>query len=187
MKTIPQCLFVLLLSSVLVGCASSVPYRYYTLQPLAESLSSDFRGSIGLASVVVPAWMDSSHLVYSDGAFQLRKLSQDRWGEPVDSSITRVLTQNLQRMNPDADVFHGSWLRSQQPNVDVRIEIQNLVVMDRQLVLEVSWKQSGLRHIQTYQAPISELPSGVELVKGVSQLLEQLAKGVNRQLKTEKM
>ena len=173
--------------ALLAGCASSVPYRYYTLQAMAERQESGLTGSVGIMPVAIPAWLDRSHMAYTDDVFQLHQLSQDRWGEPLTEAITRVLTQNLQRKNPQADVFHGPWLRSQRPDTDIQAEVQNLMLKGRQLELEVSWRINSERRVNRYKATITEQPSAVELARAISGQLQQFSDDLQRSLNSESL
>ncbi|AMO55755.1 hypothetical protein GZ77_08480 [Endozoicomonas montiporae] len=175
--------FALLLILLLAGCANSVPYRYYTLQPVAERESAGLSDSIGIMPVSIPSWLDRSNMGYIDDAFQLHQLSLDRWGEPLAEAITRVLTQNLQHKNPQADVFHGPWLRSQRPKIKIQVDIQNLMLKGQQLELEVSWRINGERRVNRYQVAINEQPSAVELARAISQQLEQFTDDLQKGLK----
>ncbi|MET4695095.1 PqiC family protein [Endozoicomonas lisbonensis] len=176
-----------LIMMLLAGCASSVPYRYYTLQPMAERQESGLTGSVGVMPVAIPAWLDRSHMAYTDDAFQLHQLSLDRWGEPLAEAMTRVLTQNLQRKNPQADVFHGPWLRSQRPDTDIQAEVQNLMLKGQQLELEVSWRINGERRVNRYKATINEQPSAVELARAISEQLQQFSDDLQQSLKSESL
>ena len=183
MNTVAYRPLALLLIVLLAGCASSVPYRYYTLQPMAERQETGLAGSIGIMPVSIPSWLDRSNMGYIDDAFQLHQLSLDRWGEPLAEAITRVLTQNLQRKNPQADVFHGPWLRSQRPQTDIQVEIQNLMLKGEHLELEVSWRINGERRLNRYQVVVSEQPSAVELARAISRQLERFSDDLQNSLK----
>ena len=181
--------FSLIVMLALTGCSSPQPYRYYTLQSHAPVIGSgvvgsgivgsgivdSIKGSVGIAPVKIPAWMDRTSLTYSDGAFQLHMAAQDRWGEPLGDAVTRVVTQNLQRLNPQADIFHGPWVRSQRPEREIDLEIQNLTLNNHQLELEISWRIDGIRQISRYHAGVTESPAAVEIAKVFSDLLGQLS------------
>lgn len=179
--------FSLIVMLALAGCSSPLPYHYYTLQPQppvsVESGSiSSFKGSVGIAPVKIPVWMDRSSLTYSDGAFQLHMAAQDRWGEPLGDAVTRVATQNLQRLNPQADIFHGPWVRSQRPEWEIDMEVQNLTLSNYQLELEISWRMNGIRRVSRYEAGISESPVAVEIAQVFSELLGQLSNDLQQHL-----
>ena len=173
-----------LMALLLAGCASSVPYRFYTLQPMAEPQDVGLTGSVGIMPVVIPSWLDRNNMAYIDDGFQLHKLSLDRWGEPLAEAITRVLTQNLQRKNPQADVFHGPWLHSQRPDTDIQVEIQNLMLKGQQLELEVSWRINDQYRVKHYKAAVSEQPFAFELAKAISGQLQQLSDDLQQSLKS---
>ncbi|UYM15354.1 PqiC family protein [Endozoicomonas euniceicola] len=182
MKIVLHHSLAVLMVLLLAGCASSAPYRYYTLQPMAEQQEAGLTGSVGIMPVVIPSWLDRSNMAYIDDGFQLHQLRLDRWGEPLAEAITRVLTQNLQRKNPQADVFHGPWLRSQRPDTDIQAEIQNLMLKGRQLELEVSWRINDERRVEYYKVVVSEQPSAFELAKAISGQLQQFSDDLQHSL-----
>lgn len=80
----------------LAGCASSPPNRYFTLsaEPPASSApprTADWR----LASVRLPGVSDRPQLVVRTGPQTVRILEFDKWAEPLDDLVPRVLAQDL--------------------------------------------------------------------------------------------
>ena len=162
------------------GCSSVQPYRYYTLQPVVEPGTRDFRYSVGVAPVKIPGWMDRSDLAYTEDRFELHFMDYDRWGEPVNDAITRITTSNLRRLLPEATVFSGPWLRSEAPVMEVRIEVLDLAKVQDQLSLTVRWDvisdwgkdQSSLG---TFSKQVGGDISPGELVEAYSDLLADVA------------
>lgn len=81
---------------LLAGCASSPPNRYFTLSaepadPAAPARTADWR----LAGVRLPGVSDRPQLVVRTGPQSVRILEFDRWAEPLDDLVPRVLAQDL--------------------------------------------------------------------------------------------
>lgn len=94
-------LFALLIS--LAGCVGgkSAPARFYLLTPLASLPSQQTidRASnpvtIGIGPVDVAAYLDRAQIVTRRGQTMLDLAEFDRWAEPLQSSIPRVMLENL--------------------------------------------------------------------------------------------
>lgn len=89
--------FVLGLATVaLSGCASSPSNHYFTLSaappdPSAPPQVAEWR----LAGVRLPGISDRPQLVVRTGPETVRILEFDRWAEPLDDLVPRVLAQDL--------------------------------------------------------------------------------------------
>ena len=173
---------------VLAGCsATPVSYRYYVLQPLASKADTVVAGSLGVAPVTVPGWMDRKNLIYSDGHFRLEQLPEDRWGEPLAEAVSRTVTQNLRRQNPGLDVVQGPWLRSVRPDTVIELELLDLALEKDELMLEVSWSLMGKTGQQRTGISLTRLVivppiEAVDLVRAFSLLLSDLTRDLQQQI-----
>ena len=87
----------------LAGClgGASSPTNFYMLSPLGlpqatpASASAEGRIRIGLATVVVPEYLNRNEIVLNldDTVYQLAEFNQ--WAEPLNDNLTRVLEENL--------------------------------------------------------------------------------------------
>ena len=103
---------------VLAGCLGgpSAPVNFYMLSPLSASpagMSADTpedRIRIGLATVVVPEYLNRSEIVVNldNTVYQLAEFN--RWAEPLSDNLTRVIAQNLANLlrSDSIDVFLSS-------------------------------------------------------------------------------
>jgi uncharacterized protein len=74
--------------------------RYYLLSPMAEGAATSERGSdveftVGLGPLQLPDYLNRTERAVRVGPNQMRFLENERWAEPLDVSVTRVLSQNL--------------------------------------------------------------------------------------------
>lgn len=102
----PAMLLVLLL--LLVGCGSSPPTQFYTLNSVpAASRVSVFGKALPLAvgRVELPGDLDREAVVTRIGANRLNVSDQDRWGGPLYEMIQRVLTSDLGSRLPSGMVL----------------------------------------------------------------------------------
>ena len=172
---------------LLSACASNVtPFQYYTLKPAVEGkVSHGTTTSIGVVPVEIPGWMDRANLVVNDGGYELVRYDIQRWGEPLQDAITRILTQNLTTLFPQSDVQSGPWLRSQAPDRAVQVTINNLAWFDSSLELDVRVTLlKDQERVQSHSIKLTRnLPKGSspeQLVEGFSYLLADLTQRVQK-------
>ena len=191
-KLFGSCL-VLMMLVLTSGCATTpAPYRHYVLQPLAAEAEHPVVTSLGVAPIKVPEWMDRNYLIYSDGNFRLEQMPLDRWGEPLEEAVTRIVTQNLRRQNPEAVVRQGPWLTSERPDTVIELEVLNFILAENELMLEVSWSlagKTGQPHTGTSLSRIylTEFVAAIDLVRAFSQLLGDLTMDLQKQINTGQM
>ena len=131
---------------VLSACAESKPSRHYILNSLSPSelsRSSISVGSgiaIGLEQVKMPEFLDRPHIVIR-GAGNLLKLGEfDRWAEPLDRNIERVVAQNLSVLLDTDRVFILPVRRPLDLRYRVEIDIIRFnLVKQGETLLEVRW------------------------------------------------
>jgi uncharacterized lipoprotein YmbA len=100
--TFARRLFASLILVCLTSCATSPENRYYLLTPAQNADASLDRGS-GTApeiSVTVPAYLDRAQIVFvsSDGEADIHEF--ERWAEPIDGMIARILAQDIEAQAP---------------------------------------------------------------------------------------
>lgn len=94
----PIMLVILLL---LGGCGSSAPANFYLLQtqPAPEIAKSETSAAshkaIGIGPVEIPQYLDRPQLVVRTGATEVHIHEFERWAEPLQEGVTRVVTKNL--------------------------------------------------------------------------------------------
>ncbi len=74
---------------------SSAPVRYYTLSAATEPAAASSDLSVVVGPVSVPDEVDPPQLVVSTGPNQIRVDEFNLWASPLQSSISRVVAQNL--------------------------------------------------------------------------------------------
>jgi uncharacterized protein len=81
------------------GCTFLAPVkdasRYYTLAPREASAVRQAGPLVALAPVQLPAYLDRNEVAVRVSDTELRYVPTERWAEPLEQNVTRVLTQNL--------------------------------------------------------------------------------------------
>jgi len=130
-----------LAAGMTAGCARSAPTRFYTLCPAATGdLEPAGAGPVVVvAPVRVAAYLDHSQIVsrLDGGAVHLAEL--DRWAEPLDDGIRRVLVENLSRLLPSERVSENRSGGARVPHWRVSVSVSRLERVQDQVILTARW------------------------------------------------
>ncbi|MDH3445383.1 MAG: PqiC family protein [Deltaproteobacteria bacterium] len=90
--------FLCALGALTTGCASTPKSRFYTLSATAAPVATTSTLSVIVGPVSVPAVVDRPQIVVDMGANQVRLEDFNRWAEPLQNNIARVVADNLVQM-----------------------------------------------------------------------------------------
>ena len=176
----------------LAGClgGASAPTNFYMLSPSSQTqpkttpATAEGRIRIGLATVVIPEYLNRNEIVVNldDTVYQLAEFNQ--WAEPLSDNLTRVLEDNLTNLLRDdlIDVFLSS--DSSIP-LDYRLEVDILRLdgnLGKQVTLVAQWalmqeEEEDLIVMQRsdYQEPVAD-NTYKGLVMAKSRIVEKLSR-----------
>lgn len=172
----------LIFLSACIGSRSTAP-NYFLLTAQASSATNTQQKpfSIGVGPVRVAQFLSRPQIVTHDGSGNLHIVDGERWGEPLDQSIQRVLVQNLAVLT-GAETRNFPWRQNLTPDYAVRIDVIDLDKVGSDAILDVSWSLEDLKNqqlIKTEQKKLSTSMSntsdGAALTRAYSELLLQLA------------
>lgn len=87
------------LALVVGGCTFLGPVkdtsRYYTLTPRPMPAARAGGPPVALMPVELPAYLDRNEVAVRVSDTELRYVPTERWAEPLEQNVTRVLSQNL--------------------------------------------------------------------------------------------
>ncbi|HEY1268736.1 MAG TPA: PqiC family protein [Candidatus Binatia bacterium] len=116
----------------LAGCLSSFTTpqpdrtRYYTLTAKVEADAGN-PGlddiSLGVGPVRVPGYLDRDQLVTRVSESRFDVSENDRWIEPLDEDLSRVLTQNLYTLLKSDRIFRYPWPNGRFITHQIDIEV----------------------------------------------------------------
>ncbi|WP_461536154.1 PqiC family protein [Spongorhabdus nitratireducens] len=189
LKVILCLLFVAVLSA---GCNTTPNYSYFTLKALAEPVNNSATAkpahlTVGIIPVKVPEWLDNKKITYSDGGYRILQTGHQRWGEPLPQLLTRTLAANLMQLQPGLTVLSGPWDVSRRPQERIRVEVLELSVSAKKLVLVTRWQVESDHH-QDQLVKVSRLElvlvdrESETVARGVSDLLTRLAADIYQTL-----
>jgi uncharacterized lipoprotein YmbA len=127
-------------SLALAGCSMleprSDPTRLYLLTsdvspaPDDPPAAHDAAGSaLGLGPIALPAYLARPELVRRGGGHEVVASAVERWGEPLEAGVVRVLAEDLVRL-AGCEVVKYPWLPSAAPALKVAVEIGRFEAVD---------------------------------------------------------
>lgn len=110
--------------TTLAGCGVTQPARFYILTPVEDSSTNTAPGpALGIGPVTFPAYLDRPEIVHRSGDNQLQFADSDRWAEPLKTTFSRTLAENLSVMLPTDQVNLYPWARSARIDYQISIDV----------------------------------------------------------------
>ncbi len=187
-----------LVSIVLLLCTSCIqigsdpqPIRYYLLEsmPEAPNIYSNKTFIINLKLVDFPDYLDRLQIVTRDKNNGIEFSDLERWAEPLQDNLTRVLRENLALVLPEANISINPWENSSNNAIKVKLVVNKILgKLDDHSQVDVRWTIENARG-QTIQGHfIDRQPIGnsyqdlvVGLNNGINHLSVELAKELVKQ------
>jgi uncharacterized lipoprotein YmbA len=127
-------LWVSAIALVLAGCttfsAQPDPSRFFTLSAMIENPQSAAkrpndapRLSLGVGPVSIPGYLDRQEIVTRTAQNQVRLSEYDRWAEPLEEAVGRVVSQNVASILRAERITSYPWPLDRRPLYQVEIEV----------------------------------------------------------------
>lgn len=176
------CLLVLVAGCVNLGEGTHQPTRSYLLEARVPAMApTGTDGTLGLGPVALPAYLDRNQVVLRAGEGRLELLPFDRWAEPLDAGLARVLAENLLGRLPLQAVRVYPWRQSEAPERWISLRLLRFDGGDGQAQLHLTWSlhRRGetaplLERTVRYQRPLPA-PTAAALAPVLSDLAGDLA------------
>ncbi len=177
---------------ILTGCGVTQPARFYILTPVDDSGMNTAPGpALGIGPVVFPGYLDRPEIAHRSGANQLQFADSDRWAEPLKTTFSRTLAENLSVMLPTDRINIYPWVRTTRIDYQVRVDVVRFDAdASGNVILAAGWEISRpddgtviTRHRQTY----SEAAGGMiypAIVAAQSRAVERLARDIAMAIST---
>jgi uncharacterized lipoprotein YmbA len=172
----------LLLAVTPAACGSP---RLYTLAALPGTKRAGAPHAIELRKIVLTCYMEHPQIVRSSDGFRLDVLDNERWGEPLDAMLARILVQELTERLPGSMVFSENSAVVTAPDSTVGINILSMdadhsgtVIMLAQIA--ITGRKAAMRSVRLTVAPPS--PDTPGLMSAMSTATAQLADTVAEML-----
>jgi len=111
------------------GCGSifpkPIPSRLFALSSLPSTGTADRSGqiSLGIGPVRLPGYLDRQEIVTRVAENRFDLFEYDRWAEPLDENLTRVLTQNLSILLRTDQLVAYPWPIDKKPHYRVELQV----------------------------------------------------------------
>jgi uncharacterized lipoprotein YmbA len=172
-----------------LGACASTPSRFYVLNTLPASetvpaTAADRGPVIGVGPITLPKYLDRPQIVTRASRHQLTLGEFDRWAEPLQDNISRVLAENLVRLIPTDHLLLHPWPRSATLDYQVTVEVRQFDGwVGGESTLLARWSLlDGAEHGLFNQMVHLHAPSGGHgydaLVVVMNQLLETLSRDI---------
>ena len=118
---------------ILAGCIQigdmPQPQNYYLLEAGLASdgeQKTDLKGlNITVESIDLALFLDKPYLVYYNHENQINYQQTERWAEPLDTNINRVIRSNLIRSFTNTTIFIGPWEKQSEESLRIDIAIDD--------------------------------------------------------------
>jgi uncharacterized lipoprotein YmbA len=170
----------------IAGCGVTQPARFYILTPVEFAGESPLPGpALGIGPVNFPAYLDRPEIAHRSGGNQLYFADSDRWAEPLKTTFSRTLAENLSVMLPSDRVNLYPWARSTRIDYQVSIDVLRFDAdASGTVVLVAGWEISRpddstviSRHKRSYTEPAGGMVYPA-IVAAQSRALERLARDI---------
>lgn len=173
--------FALLALAVLPAACSSPNPVLYVLAPVPGHTHTGAPRVIALRSIAVAHYLERSQIVRSSEDYRMDVLSNDWWGEPLGSMLSRILVQELNQRLPGSTVYGDSGAISTAADATVEINLQRLDLDHDGAVLlvaqtAVDGKRTAARGVSIQVRPADG--STQALVAAMSSATAQLADAI---------
>jgi uncharacterized protein len=181
---------VALVASLLwLGACASTPSRFYILNtlPVSEMIPATAaeRGPvIGVGPITLPKYLDRPQIVSRASRHQLALGEFDRWAEPLQENVSRVLAENLALLIPTDHVRLDPWPRSARIDYQVRVEVRHFdgwLGGESSLMARWSLLDQGERELVSRTLHLNAPAGGRDheaLVVAMNQMLEGLSRDI---------
>ena len=177
-------LVTLVVSPIGLGACASTPSRFDILNTLTASETIPGTAAaqgpvIGVGPITVPKYLDRPQIITRSGRNQLGLGEFDRWAEPLQDNVLRVLGENLAFLIPtDQVLLHA---RPQSATLDYQVTVDMLhfdVWLGGESILLAHWSILDRAELPllSQQASLNVLVGGGDYEAMVAALSELLAR-----------
>jgi len=127
------------------GCTSSPATSLYLLTAVPEPApATRFDAPVGVGPVLLPDYLDRLQVVTRTPSGELAVSDTQRWAEPLQDGLIRVLDENLSALLGTERIVRFPWPRSLAPEFQVALEVLRFESgPDAMLRLDARWWLRG--------------------------------------------
>lgn len=168
----------------LAACGTTPPASHYRLSAQGSLPQAATGPALGVGPINIPQYLDRDGIVRSDGANGLQIASSERWAEPLDQGITRVLSLNLAGLLQTQNIQPYPWHPQRHPEFGVKVRVLAMDADASQATLLAEWLlyrvddgQALERRLEDYRKPLPA-PGARDIAAAYSELLYLLSEDI---------
>ncbi|MDJ0877332.1 MAG: PqiC family protein [Halieaceae bacterium] len=127
------------LATLVTACGSTPPSRYYMLSADAARPPGGDELSIGVGPISIPDYLKNPGMIVGRDGHRLDISRFDRWAEPLEAGVTRVLALNLASMLDTRHVDVFPWRSDSIPDYAVQVGVAQFTARQDDALLVASW------------------------------------------------
>lgn len=134
-------LFLLCSSCIQIGHEPQ-PMHYYLLESMVEAprINLDYKLIVDLELIDFPDYIDRPQIAARKDNNGIQFVDDERWAEPVQDNLMRVIRENLALMIPGLEVSVSPWENSNSNAVKVKLVINSFLgKLDGSTQLDIRW------------------------------------------------
>lgn len=181
----------LLLCSLLAACGTTPQSKYYLLTSKMDGIPAGDSPQLGIGPVIIPEYLDRDTLVYRESSNELHINSAERWAEPLEDGISRVMVLNLAAQLDTVNVHAFPFHAQRRPDWGVKLRLVRLDAENNRAILDTEWLiytpgsgeaiQQGLVSLERELDP--EQAVAPQLAGAYSELLWQLSEEIATEIR----
>lgn len=161
----------MILALALGGCiaiSNSPTPRFYSLQAMDESYAGEKFNIpssviIGIGPVKIPEYQNRPQIVTQDTNNMITFAQFDRWGEPLELALPRLISANLSVILPGATIETSPWNLAVPVKYQVIMDIFRLESrLDKDMSFTVQWSVIDLENKKMMLIKKSEFSKPIE-------------------------
>ena len=140
--------------------------------------------SLGVGPVLVPEYLRRKIMVLNRDSHQLTLAQYDRWAEPLEDGILRVVSLNLAVLLDTQQVQRFPWRRNSAPQYGISLQVAQLSLQGSQANLVTQWSVTDVASDAVIQQKIIKFSTSAEtagadaVAAAYSDLLLQLSEEI---------
>jgi hypothetical protein len=175
-----------LVAAVLLGGCTLLapapdPSRFFVLAALTAPVGETSPVTLGVGPVRLPGYLSVPEIQVRASVTEVRRSEIDRWAEPLEEGIARVLAQNLSAALGTQEVVLFPWFPEDQPAIQVAFSVRRFelepdgsgLLEGLYEVTELASRRSRVREV-SYRRPASA-PDTAASIAALSEALAELA------------
>ncbi len=178
----PTAALCVLAVTITTACASSPEPSFYALAPTPGATQPPAPRTIRIRRPGIAGYLDRPEIVHRVADFRLGVASDERWGEPLDAMLGRVIAEDVEQRLPGSSVYTQDGAITADTDTTVEVDVRRFDIGgagEVNLVAEVAVEHGdGHGPAASHPVTLKETPKTTTtagLVATMSDLLGQLA------------